>query len=158
MWGGALLKRRGQELLRRLDAQTPTPPHTNNTIPTPAPTQHQHDANTTATPTQPSSPSTTIINNNNNFNNNNFNNNTTTHQSILVSGKPHMGTENLVRLLKRFRSHLIALGVDVRFGAAVKDLVVGAGGRAAGVELEGAAPAVLGGGGLMGCRREGQKG
>ena len=70
-----------------------------------------------------------------------------------------MGTENLVRLLKRFRSHLIALGVDVRFGAAVKDLVVGAGGRAAGVELEGAAPAVLEGGCLRGVAvGEGQRG
>jgi hypothetical protein len=27
-------------------------------------------------------------------------------QSVLVSGKPHMGTENLVRILKNFRAHL----------------------------------------------------
>ncbi|GAX77266.1 hypothetical protein CEUSTIGMA_g4712.t1 [Chlamydomonas eustigma] len=45
-------------------------------------------------------------------------------ESILVSGKPHLGTERLVRLLKTFRSNLQALGVDVRFGTTVKDLMV----------------------------------
>lgn len=31
-------------------------------------------------------------------------------QSILVAGKPHLGTERLVRLLKEFRSHLQVRG------------------------------------------------
>ena len=36
------------------------------------------------------------------------------HQSVLVAGKPHLGTDRLVRILKAFRAHLIALGVHVR--------------------------------------------
>lgn len=44
--------------------------------------------------------------------------------SILVSGKPHLGTDRLVRLLRAFRQHLTSLGVDIRFGAVVSRLQV----------------------------------
>ncbi|KAG2425705.1 hypothetical protein HXX76_013547 [Chlamydomonas incerta] len=55
-------------------------------------------------------------------------------ESILVAGKPHLGTDALVRILKRFRAHLQAAGVEVRFGAQVKELVVQRG-RCEGVRL-----------------------
>ena len=35
---------------------------------------------------------------------------------ILVSGKPHLGTDRLVKILRNAREHLMASGVDVRFG------------------------------------------
>ena len=57
-------------------------------------------------------------------------------QGILVSGKPHLGTDRLVRLLKAFRQHLVGLGAEVRFGARVEDLLL-EGGRVAGVRLAG---------------------
>jgi hypothetical protein len=38
---------------------------------------------------------------------------------ILTAGKPHIGTDRLVRILKRFRKALLAAGVDVRFGSRV---------------------------------------
>ncbi|PNH07405.1 hypothetical protein TSOC_006143 [Tetrabaena socialis] len=57
-------------------------------------------------------------------------------ESILVAGKPHLGTDALVRILKRFRAHLQAAGVDVRFGAAVEGLLVQQG-RCEGVTLAG---------------------
>ena len=44
--------------------------------------------------------------------------------SILVSGKPHLGTDRLVRVLRTLRGALIAAGVEVRFGAAVDGLLV----------------------------------
>ena len=44
--------------------------------------------------------------------------------SILVSGKPHLGTDRLVKVLRTLRGALIAAGVEVRFGAAVEGLVV----------------------------------
>lgn len=34
---------------------------------------------------------------------------------VLLSGKPHLGTDRLVRLLHAFRERLLGLGVDVRF-------------------------------------------
>ncbi len=61
-------------------------------------------------------------------------------QSVLVVGKPHLGTERLVRILKAFREHLLALGVQIRFGAAIDDILVQHG-RAVGVRLRGAWPA-----------------
>lgn len=42
--------------------------------------------------------------------------------TVLVTGKPHVGTDNLVKILKRFRAHLIALGCDIRFSAKVARL------------------------------------
>ena len=44
--------------------------------------------------------------------------------SILVSGKPHLGTDKLVRMLKAFRVKLMGLGVQVRFGATVDDFIL----------------------------------
>jgi uncharacterized FAD-dependent dehydrogenase len=55
---------------------------------------------------------------------------------ILISGKPHLGTDRLVRLLVAFRGRLAALGAEVRFGARVEGLLVERG-RVAGVRLAG---------------------
>lgn len=55
--------------------------------------------------------------------------------SVLVSGKPHLGTDRLIGILRSFRTHLLSLGVDVRFGARVAGLLTGPGGRTAGVRL-----------------------
>jgi uncharacterized FAD-dependent dehydrogenase len=55
---------------------------------------------------------------------------------ILISGKPHLGTDRLVRLLVAFRGRLAALGAEVSFGARVEGLLV-EGGRVAGVRLAG---------------------
>lgn len=40
-------------------------------------------------------------------------------ESILVEGSPHLGTDNLVRLIKQMRQELRTLGGEVRFGARV---------------------------------------
>lgn len=45
-------------------------------------------------------------------------------EDILVSGKPHLGTDRLVRILRAFREHLVRLGVEIRFGARVEDLLL----------------------------------
>ncbi|XP_047327834.1 uncharacterized protein Cbei_0202 [Impatiens glandulifera] len=45
-------------------------------------------------------------------------------KNILVDGKPHLGTDKLVPLLRNFRHHLQNLGVDIRFGTRVDDLLV----------------------------------
>jgi len=58
-------------------------------------------------------------------------------EGILVTGKPHLGTDRMVRILRAFREHLVGLGAEVRFGACVEDVLVGADGRAAGVRLAG---------------------
>lgn len=55
-------------------------------------------------------------------------------QSVLVSGKPHLGTDRLVRILRAFRERLRGLGAEVRFGARVAALAT-AGGRVTGVTL-----------------------
>ncbi|XP_073132868.1 uncharacterized protein [Henckelia pumila] len=44
--------------------------------------------------------------------------------SILVDGKPHLGTDRLIPLLRSFRLYLQKLGVTVRFGTRVDDLLV----------------------------------
>uniref|UniRef100_A0A0A9DFF2 Uncharacterized protein n=1 Tax=Arundo donax TaxID=35708 RepID=A0A0A9DFF2_ARUDO len=44
--------------------------------------------------------------------------------NILVDGKPHLGTDKLVPLLRNFRHHLRELGVTIRFNARVNDLIV----------------------------------
>ena len=64
---------------------------------------------------------------------------------MLVAGKPHLGTDRLVRILKSFRQHLTALGCELRFGAKVDDLVL-SGRRIAGVRLAGARAVGLRGG------------
>ncbi|KAL9271807.1 hypothetical protein AKJ16_DCAP25925 [Drosera capensis] len=45
-------------------------------------------------------------------------------ESILVDGKPHLGTDRLVPLLRSLRQHLQALGVSIKFGTRVDDLLV----------------------------------
>ncbi|KAL8145244.1 hypothetical protein AgCh_003442 [Apium graveolens] len=45
-------------------------------------------------------------------------------ESILVDGKPHLGTDRLIPLLRNFRQHLQELGVSIRFGTRVDDLLV----------------------------------
>lgn len=45
-------------------------------------------------------------------------------ESILVDGKPHLGTDRLIPLLRNFRQHLQDLGVKIRFGTRVDDLIV----------------------------------
>ena len=57
-------------------------------------------------------------------------------QDILVAGKPHLGTDRLVRILRRFRQHLLALGVQVHFGACATDFAFH-NGRVTGVQLRG---------------------
>lgn len=42
-------------------------------------------------------------------------------ETVLVTGKPHVGTDNLVKILKRFRAHLTALGCDIRFNTRVSE-------------------------------------
>lgn len=44
--------------------------------------------------------------------------------SILVDGKPHLGTDRLIPLLQGFRLYLQNLGVAIRFGTRVDDLLV----------------------------------
>ena len=59
---------------------------------------------------------------------------------ILVSGKPHLGTDRLVRLCKAFRAELEERGCQVRFGSFVEDLALERsveGDRAVGVRLRG---------------------
>ncbi|KAL1522844.1 hypothetical protein AB1Y20_017812 [Prymnesium parvum] len=53
---------------------------------------------------------------------------------ILVDGAPHLGTDNLVRLLKAFRRELQSLGACLRWDARVERLLV-ADGRVRGVAL-----------------------
>ncbi|KAI3857991.1 hypothetical protein MKX03_033270 [Papaver bracteatum] len=45
-------------------------------------------------------------------------------ENILVDGKPHLGTDRLIPLLRNFRQHLQDLGVTVKFGTRVDDLLV----------------------------------
>ncbi|XP_019170755.1 PREDICTED: uncharacterized protein LOC109166277 [Ipomoea nil] len=45
-------------------------------------------------------------------------------KKILVDGKPHLGTDKLVPLLRNFRRHLQELGVTIKFGTRVDDILV----------------------------------
>ncbi|XP_020206992.1 uncharacterized protein LOC109792020 isoform X3 [Cajanus cajan] len=45
-------------------------------------------------------------------------------EQILIDGKPHLGTDRLVPLLRNFRQHLQHLGVTIKFGTRVDDLVI----------------------------------
>jgi len=47
---------------------------------------------------------------------------------ILIDAHPHLGTDKLVRIVRAMRQHLLALGVEYRFGARVDDLLLGNGG------------------------------
>ncbi|XP_058185982.1 uncharacterized protein LOC131303224 isoform X2 [Rhododendron vialii] len=55
-------------------------------------------------------------------------------ENILFDGKPHLGTDRLVPLLRNFRQYLQRLGVDIRFGTRVDDLLV-ENGNVVGVEV-----------------------
>ena len=58
-------------------------------------------------------------------------------ESVLVAGKPHLGTDRLVRILRAFRHRLQSLGVSIRFGTRAERLLT-QGDRCTGVELCGA--------------------
>nr|XP_048318301.1 uncharacterized protein Cbei_0202-like [Ziziphus jujuba var. spinosa] len=45
-------------------------------------------------------------------------------KGIMVNGKPHLGTDKLIPLLRNFRQHLQNLGVTIKFGKRVDDLLV----------------------------------
>ncbi|XP_047147999.1 uncharacterized protein Cbei_0202 [Vigna umbellata] len=45
-------------------------------------------------------------------------------KQILIDGKPHLGTDRLVPLLRNFRQHLQDLGVTIKFGTRMDDLVI----------------------------------
>lgn len=45
-------------------------------------------------------------------------------EEILTKGKPHLGTDRLVRLCKAFRARLTEEGCQVRFGAFVEELII----------------------------------
>ncbi|KAK1566644.1 hypothetical protein Q3G72_002401 [Acer saccharum] len=45
-------------------------------------------------------------------------------KNILVNGKPHLGTDKLIPLLRNFRQHLQRLGVTIKFGTRVDDLMI----------------------------------
>ncbi|KAK7411597.1 hypothetical protein VNO78_03032 [Psophocarpus tetragonolobus] len=45
-------------------------------------------------------------------------------KQILIDGKPHLGTDRLVPLLRNFRQHLQDLDVTIKFGTRVDDLVI----------------------------------
>lgn len=45
-------------------------------------------------------------------------------QKILIDGKPHLGTDRLVRILKNLRAHLIAIGAEFMFDSKVVDFKI----------------------------------
>uniref|UniRef100_A0A7N0RGA9 FAD-binding domain-containing protein n=1 Tax=Kalanchoe fedtschenkoi TaxID=63787 RepID=A0A7N0RGA9_KALFE len=55
-------------------------------------------------------------------------------KNILVDGKPHLGTDKLIPLLRNFREYLLKLGVAIKFGTRVDNLIV-EGRNVAGVEV-----------------------
>lgn len=71
-------------------------------------------------------------------------------ERILVDGKPHLGTDRLVRILRSARAYLIGQGVDFRFGTTMVDVITDAASGAAtgavmkdGSSIEGCAAVVL---------------
>ncbi|KAJ3676545.1 hypothetical protein LUZ60_003957 [Juncus effusus] len=44
--------------------------------------------------------------------------------NILIDGKPHLGTDRLVPLLRNFRNYLLNLGVEMKFGTRLDDLII----------------------------------
>lgn len=44
-------------------------------------------------------------------------------KNILLNGKPHLGTDRLIPLLRNIRQHLEMLGVNIKFGTRVDDLI-----------------------------------
>ncbi|XP_048228014.1 uncharacterized protein Cbei_0202 isoform X2 [Ricinus communis] len=45
-------------------------------------------------------------------------------ENILINGKPHLGTDKLIPLLQNFRRHLERLGVSIKFGTRLDDLMI----------------------------------
>jgi uncharacterized FAD-dependent dehydrogenase len=45
-------------------------------------------------------------------------------ESVLVAGKPHLGTDRLVRILRAFRERLLSLNAEIRFGTRMTELLV----------------------------------
>jgi uncharacterized FAD-dependent dehydrogenase len=45
-------------------------------------------------------------------------------ESVLVAGKPHLGTDRLVRILRAFRERLISLNAEIRFGTRMTELII----------------------------------
>ncbi len=54
---------------------------------------------------------------------------------ILVEGRPHLGTDRLVALLKRFRAALVELGCELRFEARVSGIDIDGNGQIEAVRL-----------------------
>jgi hypothetical protein len=52
--------------------------------------------------------------------------------------QPHLGTDRLIGILRAFRAQLLALGVHIQWGTAVRSLDIRGSGSIAGVHLEGA--------------------
>ncbi|KAI5064138.1 hypothetical protein GOP47_0020808 [Adiantum capillus-veneris] len=55
--------------------------------------------------------------------------------TILLDGKPHIGTDKLIHILRKMRNHLESLGVQIRFGTKMVGLLV-KGNRVAGVKVK----------------------
>lgn len=55
-------------------------------------------------------------------------------ESVLVSGKPHLGTDRLVRILRAFRERLMSLGTEIHFNTRMTELIV-QNGQVTGVKL-----------------------
>jgi uncharacterized FAD-dependent dehydrogenase len=45
-------------------------------------------------------------------------------EDILIKGRPHIGTDRLIKVVRHIREEIVALGGEVRFGARVNDLVI----------------------------------
>jgi uncharacterized FAD-dependent dehydrogenase len=58
-------------------------------------------------------------------------------QLCAVLSQPHLGTDRLIGILRAFRAQLLALGVRIQWGTAVRSLNITASGNIAGVHLEG---------------------
>lgn len=75
---------------------------------------------------------------------------------ILLDGKPHLGTDNLVRLLKNFRGELLRLGSEIKWDSRVDHLVMDGeaeAGAEAGANAEEAEVATGGSGAALGGGR-----
>ena len=56
-------------------------------------------------------------------------------ETILYDQKPHLGTDDLVDIVKNLRKEIIHLGGEVRFGCKVTDLCLDAQGKVTGVQI-----------------------
>jgi hypothetical protein len=56
-------------------------------------------------------------------------------ESLLVDAHPHVGTNRLIKLVKRVRTFLLEAGCEIRFDTKVVDLLTDRSGRASGVRL-----------------------